>query len=83
MRSRITGLILIILSISFSIVYAYSLLVWILAYGRAPYAWTWWVILIPVLIIVSFAIFFIAWIGWVMIKPKPKTIKELMDSHEK
>jgi len=71
-----------IISIGFSIFYAYSLLIWILTYGRDPNAWTWWIVLIPILIIVSFTLFFIGWIGWIMIKPKPKTIEELMKRAE-
>ena len=71
------------LSLLFALIYFLSLYYWIKAYAKGAFAWTWWIILFPIIIIITVVIFFITWIGWIMIKPKPKSIEEFIKEQDR
>jgi len=81
MRSNLWGYLVMAISLGFGIVYFVSLVLWfkyeILSH-KSNYWWTWWIIVVPIALIVGFAVFFVTWIGWVMVKSKPKTVYQLI-----
>lgn len=81
MRGRWLGLAIMVASLSFGALYAYSFLVWAKnlssSFGQA--AWSWWVIALPVAAMMAFAVFFSAWIGWVMVSSTEAKRRELLN----
>ena len=70
-----------ILSLSFGVFYFISLILWFkyeVMMRNSNYWWTWWIIILPITLMVCFAVFFVTWIGWVMIKSKPKDVYQLL-----
>jgi len=67
-RGRGLGLAVMVASLTFGALYALSFAVWVKAlassFGRE--AWAWWVVALPLAVLVGFAVFFSAWVGWVM-----------------
>ncbi|RLE67809.1 MAG: hypothetical protein DRJ43_06715 [Thermoprotei archaeon] len=79
MRDRELGLIIMVSSLLFGAFYGISFITWLLDIASmSGRAWSWWVIALPILILVSFAVFFTAWIGWVMFSASPAKRKELL-----
>jgi len=68
MRGNLWGYLVMGLSLAFGAAYFVSLALWfkyeILSHG-GDYWWTWWVIVIPITLIVGFAVFFrdLDWLG--------------------
>jgi len=81
-NSKYLGIVIMVSALVFGMFYAYSLYKWISVHKNDPEAWTWWVVVIPVALIVGFVVFFVAWIGWVIIKPRPKSIDEFIKEQE-
>jgi hypothetical protein len=79
-RGRGLGLAVMVASLSFGVLYALSFVAWAKAvaslFGRE--AWTWWVIALPLAAIVGFAVFFSAWVGWVMLSATESKKGELL-----
>ena len=80
--SKAVGVAIMGVSLGFGLLYFYSLYRWIMVHLLDPDAWTWWVIILPIAFIVGFAVFFTSWIGWVIVKPKPKSIEEFIKEQE-
>ena len=80
MRGRELGLTILVASLGFGVFYAFSFIAWVKAlttsFGQS--AWTWWVIALPIAAIMAFAIFFSAWIGWVMLSASEAKKRELL-----
>lgn len=80
MRGRGLGLVVMVASLTFGALYALSFVVWIKAlassFGRE--AWAWWVVALPLAAIVGFAVFFSAWVGWVMLSATESKKSELL-----
>ncbi|MCD6369726.1 MAG: hypothetical protein J7L38_08045 [Thermoproteales archaeon] len=81
-NSKYIGFLIMGISLTIGAAYTYSLLKWISVHLGDPEAWTWWVIVVPIVIIVGFVLFFATWIGWVIVKPKPKNIDEFIKEQE-
>lgn len=80
MRGKGLGLTILVASLGFGAFYAFSFIAWVKAlttsFGQS--AWTWWVIALPIAAIMVFAIFFFAWIGWVMLSASEAKKRELL-----
>ena len=85
MRGSAWGYVIMAASLAFGAAYFASLVLWlkyeIMGHDSA-YWWTWWIIAVPVAVIVAFAVFFATWVGWVMVKSRPKTVYQLMKEAE-
>jgi Kef-type K+ transport system membrane component KefB len=79
-RGRELGLTILIASLGFGAFYAFSFIAWVKAlttsFGQS--AWTWWVVALPIAVIMAFAVFFSAWIGWVMLSASEAKKQELL-----
>ncbi|RLE60237.1 MAG: hypothetical protein DRJ32_03280 [Thermoprotei archaeon] len=86
MRGQKLGYLIFLASVAIGIFYFASLLL-LLVYEIIPRGsmlwWTWWTLIVPVAIIVFLVLFFTTWVGWIMIKSSPKTIKQLMEDEIK
>jgi len=66
-------------SLLLGVAYAASLIVWLREVAlKSPAAWSWWVIVAPIALLVGFTVFFLAWIGWVMVSASPSRREELL-----
>ncbi len=75
------GYVIMACSLLFGATYFLSLMLWFKHIALkicGAYWWTWWVFTLPISLIVGFAVFFMAWIGWVMVKAKPKSVHQLV-----
>lgn len=75
------GYVIMACSLLFGAIYFLSLILWfkhIALEMGGTYWWTWWVFTLPISLIVGFAIFFVTWIGWVMVRAKPKSVHQLV-----
>jgi len=82
-KGKVIGLIIMASSFSFFAFYVASLYLWArytLKEGR--YLWTWWIIVLPTAAIILLVLLFVMWVGWVMVKPKPKSLEEFIKSKE-
>ena len=82
-NSKYIGAVIMGGALVFGAFYAYSLIRWMAVHSQDPEAWTWWVIIGPIAGLVAFLVFFAAWIGWVIVKPKPKSIEEFIREQER
>jgi len=81
LKGRSIGLIIMVTSFSFFAFYLTSLYLWArytIREGR--YLWTWWIVIFPAAVIVLLLLLFVTWVGWVMVKPKPKSVEEFIKS---
>lgn len=86
MKGNTWGYVVMTISIAFGIFYFTSMFLWFKYEILSRYSrfwWTWWIIALPLSLIVGFAVFFVTWIGWVMIKSKPKTVQQLIEESRK
>jgi len=79
-RGRGFGIIIMSASLCFGAVYIVSFLRWLrtIAETFKGEAWSWWVIALPILAIVVFAVFFSSWIGWVIASASEAKKAELL-----
>ncbi|MEM1509410.1 MAG: hypothetical protein QXY49_01785 [Thermofilaceae archaeon] len=80
MNDRTIGLLLMVISLCFGTLYAISFFFWISSLWNSfgDKAWSWWVIALPITVIVGFAVFFFTWIGWVMLTASKSKKEELL-----
>ena len=79
MNERRAGLAIMSITLSIALVYFYSLITWIKDFLiRQASWWSWWVIALPPVIIVSLTLLFSGWIGWVMFSASKKRRENLL-----
>ncbi|MCS7104681.1 MAG: hypothetical protein NZ954_03855 [Thermofilaceae archaeon] len=80
MRGRKLGFIIVISSLCFGALYIWSFITWATSILSlfGDQAWSWWVMALPIAIIVALTVFFSTWVGWVMLTASEAKKRELM-----